>query len=158
MSEKRTDRASRVIAATARKIYEAHLNAAAVATWRPPQGMRAEIYEFDGREGGGYRMAFIYEDASVPGKTSGNADVFVGSFVELVPERRIVERVTFQSDDPALAGAMTITTALTPVTGGTEVTVVCGDVPEGISESDHQAGTASTLANLAAFVERGGDP
>ena len=46
------------------------------------------------------------------GKTSANADVFEGQFVELVPGERIVERVEFRSDDPAFAGAMTITTTL----------------------------------------------
>ena len=149
----RTDAASRVIRASAQKIYTAHLDPQAVAKWRPPQGMRAEIYNFDAREGGGYRMAFVYEDTSVPGKTSAHADVFGGRFVELVPGERIVERVEFQSDDPAFAGAMTITTALVAVKDGTEVGIVCENVPEGISAADHQVGMASTLANLAAFVE-----
>jgi Activator of Hsp90 ATPase homolog 1-like protein len=48
---------------------------------------------------------------------------------------------------------MTITTTLEPVAEGTRVTVCCEDVPSGIGESDHQAGLASTLENLAAFVE-----
>ena len=121
--------------------------------WRPPAGMRAEVYAFDAREGGGYRMAFVYEDASVRGKTGENADVFEGRFVELVPKVRIVERVVFRSDDPAFAGAMTVTTTLTPVPGGTEVGIVCENVPAGIRAEDHQVGMASTLANLAAFVE-----
>ncbi|MBC7833203.1 MAG: SRPBCC domain-containing protein, partial [Hyphomicrobium sp.] len=90
---------------------------------------------------------------SVPGKTSANADVFEGQFVELVPDARIVERIEFQSDDPAFAGAMTITTTLVAVTDGTRVDIVCGNVPEGISAADHQAGMASTLANLAAYTE-----
>ena len=114
----RTDKASRVIRASAQKIYAAHVDPQAVAQWRPPQGMRAEIYSFDARAGGGYRMAFVYEDASVAGKTSANADVFAGQFVELVPGERIVERVEFQSDDPAFAGAMTITTTFTETAGG----------------------------------------
>jgi len=149
----RTDAASRLIKALAETIYAAHLDPKAVATWRPPHGMRAEVYTFDVREGGGYRMAFVHEDASVRGKTADNADVFEGAFVKLVPNERIVERVVFQSDDPAFAGAMTITTTLTPVTGGTDVAIVCENVPEGISAQDHQVGMTSTLANLAAFVE-----
>jgi uncharacterized protein YndB with AHSA1/START domain len=136
----RTDVASRVIRASPQAIYAAHLDPKAVATWRPPQGMRAEVYAFDAREGGGYRMAFVYEDASVRGKTMEHADVFEGTFVELVPNERIVERVEFQSDDPAFAGTMTITTTLTPLTGGTDVSIVCENVPKGISAEDHQAG------------------
>ena len=142
-----------MIKALAQKIYAAHVDPQAVATWRPPQGMRAEICSFDAREGGGYRMAFVYEDASVLGKTSANADVFEGKFVELVPDERIVERIEFKSDDPAFAGHMTITTTLVAVTDGTQVSIVCENVPDGISAADHQVGMASTLANLVGFVE-----
>lgn len=149
----RTDTGSRVIRATPRALYDAHLDADAVARWRPPAGMRAEVYDFDARVGGGYRMAFAYEDAAVRGKSTDNADVFGGTFVELVPERRIVERVTFESAEAAFAGAMTITTTFHPVATGTLVTCACSDVPEGISADDHAAGIASSLANLAAYAE-----
>ena len=149
----RTDTASRVIRASAEKIYAANLDSKSVAKWRPPQGMKAEIYAFDAREGGGYRMAFVYEDASVRGKTTEHADVFEGTLVELVPNERIVEHVKFLSDNPVFGGAMTITTTLIAVAGGTEVRIACEDVPAGIRAEDHQVGMASTLANLAAFLE-----
>jgi uncharacterized protein YndB with AHSA1/START domain len=89
----------------------------------------------------------------VAGKTSANADVFEGQFVELVPGQRIVERVVFESDDPAYAGAMTVTTTLSAVTEGTRVDIACSNIPDGISAADHAEGMASTLANLADFVE-----
>ena len=66
-----------------------------------------------------------------------------------------MERVVFESDDPQFAGAMTITTTLTPAPGGTAVVVAAQDVPAGITPEDHQAGMDSSLANLAAFVEPG---
>ncbi|MGV3481509.1 MAG: SRPBCC domain-containing protein, partial [Sphingobium sp.] len=81
------------------------------------------------------------------------ADIVDGRFAELVPSQRIVELVDFQSDDPAFAGTMKITTSLTPVPGGTEVAITCENVPGGISPKDHQAGMNSTLANLAAYIE-----
>lgn len=149
----RIDRAGRTIRASAEAVYRAHLDPDALATWRAPDGMRGEVYSFDAREGGGYRMALIYEGDG-QGKTSGKADVFEGTFVELVPDRKIVERVTFESDDPAFGGGMTLTTTLTPVDGGVRVDVAISDVPSGISPEDHQAGMDSALANLAAFVER----
>ena len=83
-------------------------------------------------------------------------DVVDGVFAALDADRRVVERVTFQTDDPAFAGEMTITTRLTPTAGGTEVSISCEDVPSGVSPTDHAAGLKSTLANLAAFVERRG--
>ncbi|HML41405.1 MAG TPA: SRPBCC family protein [Hyphomicrobium zavarzinii] len=153
--KKRTDTASRVIAASPQALYRAFVDPAAIASWRPPQGMKAEIHTFDPREGGGYRMSFLYTepDPEVQGKTSDHTDTFEGRFVGLIPGERIVEEIDFVSDDPAFRGTMTITTTFRPVSGGTEVTVVCEDVPEGIGESDHKAGIASSLANLAAFVE-----
>ncbi len=153
MATRRTDTGSRIIRASPETVYRALVEADAVASWRPPQGMRAEILAFDPREGGTYRMAFIYEDAGSHGKSRDNADVFEGRFVELVPDRRVVEVIEFESDDPAFAGVMRIVTTLEPVTGGTRVTVSCEDVPPGIGEDDHQKGIASSLENLAAFTE-----
>jgi uncharacterized protein YndB with AHSA1/START domain len=129
-----------VIKASPRALYQAFLDPKAVAAWRPPQGMRAEIHAFEPREGGAFRMAFVYAgaDHAVRGKTSEHADVFEGRFAELVPSERIVERVAFESGDPAFAGAMTVTTTLTPVPGGTEVTFRCENVPRGIRASDHR--------------------
>lgn len=150
----RTDTGSRIINATPEALYEAHLDPGAVAEWRPPAGMRAAIYSFEAEVGGSYRMAFVYDDPEVRGKTTENADVFTGTFVALEPGVRIVERVTFASDDPAFAGAMTITTTFKVVEDGTEVTVACADVPSGISAEDHAVGIASSLANLAAYAER----
>lgn len=150
----RIDRASRIIKASPHAIYQAFLTPEAIAAWRPPKGMRAHIETFDPREGGLYRMAFVYLGEG-QGKTSEKADVFEGRFVELTRDRRIVERIEFQSDDPRFAGAMTITTTLAPAPGGTEVAVAAANVPPGISVQDHQAGMASSLENLAAFIARG---
>jgi uncharacterized protein YndB with AHSA1/START domain len=150
----RTDTALRVIKAPPEAIYRAHLDPAALAAWRPPQGMTGRFDAFDPRPGGRFRMVLTYADAeAAPGKTSAVEDVVEGRFAELVPNERIVELVRFESDDPAFAGEMRITTVLKPVAGGTEVTIRCADVPSGISAEDHEAGLTSTLANLAAFME-----
>lgn len=150
----RTDRASRRIEAEPDRIYRALTDPQAIVSWRPPKGMRGEMLAFDAREGGTYRMALIYEDQSIQGKSSGNVDVVEGRFQEFVPGERMVEVVTFESDDPAFAGEMTITTTLTPIPGGTEVSIACENVPSGISAADHEAGLTSTLQNLATYVER----
>ncbi|GHD03628.1 hypothetical protein [Novosphingobium pokkalii] len=44
--------------------------------------------------------------------------------------------MTFESEDPAFGGTMTITTRLMLVRDGTKVTFVAENVPPGISESD----------------------
>ncbi len=75
--------------------------------------MRVEVLAFDAREGGTFRMAFIYEGDGGHGRTTDNADVFEGRFAKLVPGRRVVELVEFESDDPAFAATMRIVTAVT---------------------------------------------
>jgi hypothetical protein len=49
---------------------------------------------------------------------------------------------------------MTMTWEVTAVDAGTRVDIVVEDVPDGISSEDHAAGLASSLTNLAAYVER----
>ena len=53
------------------------------------------------------------------------------------------------------AAHQTVITTFEPQAGGTQVSFRCEDVPPGIGEADHEAGMASTLANLAAFAEAG---
>ena len=48
---------------------------------------------------------------------------------------------------------MTITWRLEPTSNGTLVAVVADDVPSSIRRAENQSGIASTLANLANFVE-----
>jgi uncharacterized protein YndB with AHSA1/START domain len=145
---------SRLIKAPPHAIYRAFLDPVAVAAWRPPKGMTGKVFVFEPRAGGTFRMAFIYDDpGGARGKSSDDADVFEGRFTDLVPDSRIVEAVRFQSDDPAFAGEMTLTTTLEPTAEGTQVTVLIENVPRGISAEDHAAGIASSLENLAAYVE-----
>ena len=71
----------------------------------------------------------------------------------LIPDGRIVQVIEFESEDPAFAGTMTVDWTLADVPGGTEVTILCENVPEGIRPDDHETGLRSTLENLAAFTE-----
>lgn len=151
----RVDSASRLIKASPRSIYQAYMDPDALISWLPPAGMTARIDAFDPREGGAYRMALIYNqpDHTAPGKTSEHSDVVRGRFLELIPDERIVQLVAFESTDPAFAGEMTMTWILTAVPGGTNVVILCENVPEGIRPDDHAVGLRSTLENLAAFTE-----
>jgi uncharacterized protein YndB with AHSA1/START domain len=152
----RTDKASRIVTASLATVYNAFVDPAALVEWLPPKGMIARIETFEPKAGGHYRMALTYDapDPSVRGKASEDTDIVEGRFVELVPNDRVVQIVTFESDDPAFAGEMKMTWSLRPVAGGTEVSIVCENVPEGISAEDHAAGLSSTLDNLAEFVRQ----
>ncbi len=65
-----------------------------------------------------------------------------------------MQLVEFEFDDAAFAGAMTMTWSFAAVPDGTEVTIACEGVPEGIRPEDHDVGLKSSLENLTAFTER----
>ncbi len=152
---KRVDSASRVIRATPDAIYRAFVDPGILIRWLPPTGMTAHIDVFDPREGGEYRITLTYANRSHPsrGKTSEHTDVAQGRFLELVLNHRIVQSVQFDSDDPAFGGEMRMTWRFEPVVEGTCVTISAENVPLGIVATDHEAGFAATLANLAAYIE-----
>lgn len=150
----RIDRASRTIAAPAEAVYDALLDREALQAWLPPDGMRGRIERWDPRPGGGFRMVLTYLDPTdSPGKTSDATDVVDVRFADLVRPARVVQTAVFQADDPAYAGTMTMTWHLAAAGDGTEVTVTATGVPPGIDQAVHEEGIASSLANLATYVE-----
>jgi uncharacterized protein YndB with AHSA1/START domain len=159
MTEPATRRAStqvsRTIKAPRASVYRACLDPRALATWRAPDNMQAQVHEFDAREGGTYRMSLTYQNLehSPGGKTSNDTDTFRGRFVELVAFRKIVEEVEFEAPDPAFSGQMRITTSLADTGEGTEVTILCQEIPVGIRPEDNEIGCQSSLRNLAALLE-----
>jgi uncharacterized protein YndB with AHSA1/START domain len=151
----RTDTASRVIAAPVEQVYAALVDPNALLAWLPPAGMTGRFERFDLRPGGSYRMVLTFVDASTGrGKATAESDVVRARFVEIVPDERVVQAVDFVTDDPAYAGTMTMTWEVASVEGGTRIAIRAEDVPDGISAEDHAAGMSSSLANLAAYVER----
>ena len=153
----RTDTASRLIPAPPDRLYRAFLDPEALVRWLPPKEMTGRIQAFEPRPGGRFDLVLAYESPGPDhGKSSQGEDVVRGRFVELVEDRRIVQLVEFDSPDPAFAGEMRMTWRFDAEPGGTRVTIRAENVPPGIRPEDHQAGMESTLANLAAYVERGG--
>jgi uncharacterized protein YndB with AHSA1/START domain len=158
MNEPRIDTASRHIPAPPGALYRAFIDPAALVRWLPPAGMTGRVDAFEPRPGGRFEVVLAYDRAADrgEGKSSADADVVRGRFVELVPDRLIVQVVAFESPDPAFAGEMRMTWRFDAEPGGTRVTIRAENVPSGIRPQDHQAGMESTLANLAAFVQGGG--
>jgi uncharacterized protein YndB with AHSA1/START domain len=153
--ESRTDQVSRVILAPPRSLYRAHLDREMLGNWRAPEGVRAEILAFDGRLGGEYLIELHYPAAlaNETGKTGPSVDRFRGRFEELVPDEKIVEQIQFESDDPAFARPMIMTTTLRAVKDGTKITVTCSEVPAAIAAGDHISGITAALRNLAMLTE-----
>jgi uncharacterized protein YndB with AHSA1/START domain len=138
-------------------VYAALVDPEALVAWLPPDGMTGRFERFDARPGGSYRMVLAYAGASAGrGKATADSDIVEARFVEMVPGARIVQAVDFVSDTPEYAGTMTMTWEVAAVDAGTRVEIRAENVPDGISAEDHAAGLASSLANLAAYMERPG--
>jgi len=149
----RTDSATRIIDATPEAVYAALTEPEALAAWLPPSGMAGEMREFVPGPGGHYRMVLRYEDETIAGKSRDNEDEVLVRYTDLVPGALVAQEVDFVSDDSSFAGTMVMNWILTPRPEGTEVTIRAENVPSGISVEDHAAGLASSLENLARYVE-----
>lgn len=66
--ESRTDTASRLIKASPSKIYKALTTQSDLMQWNPPHGMRMEIFHYNFRVEGTYRLALIYNDRKAKDK------------------------------------------------------------------------------------------
>jgi len=138
---------SRVIHAPREAVYRACSEPAELVRWRFPLDMTARLLS---AAHSGYRMTLGYQD--------GRADTFAASFVQRVPNERIVERVRFEAANRP--GEMTVTTALRDVEGGTEVRLQFEGLPASIRPEDNEEGTRQALTRLAELVETpptGGD-
>jgi uncharacterized protein YndB with AHSA1/START domain len=99
---------SKLIRASPETVYSAFTNPEALAVWLAPGEMTGKVHSFDLKQGGGYRMSLFYpqSEKGSPGKTAEKEDRFSARFIELTPPRKIVEAITFDSEDPAFSGEM----------------------------------------------------
>ena len=134
-------------------VYQALLDANAIAKWRVPAGMGSHIHEFEAREGGSFRISLTYDAPDSAGKSAAHTDTYHGRFLRLVPNEQVVEEFEFETADRALKGTMTMTTTLADAGDGTDVVIVHHDIPDAIPAADNETGTRMALANLARLVE-----
>jgi uncharacterized protein YndB with AHSA1/START domain len=146
-------RISRHIKAPASRIFGALVSGSEISKWRFPEGMTIEVHEFDGCEGGRFRVSLTYSATSHAGKTTAHTDTYHGYFKELVPDRRVVEVIEFETADPAMRGRMTLTVELFEADGSTQLTALHEGLPPSVSPSDNETGWSMALEKLAKLVE-----
>ncbi|MBS0298004.1 MAG: SRPBCC family protein [Proteobacteria bacterium] len=150
----RATRNSRFVSASPEAVYAAFLDPEALAEWLPPGSMTGKVHAFERRVGGGYVMSLFYpEMEEARGKTAAREDRVHVRFLALEPGRRIVEAVTFETDQPSLQGEMTLTVTLTPAPGGTEVELLFENLPPGLRPEDNEEGGRLSLEQLARWLE-----
>ncbi|KKX33705.1 SRPBCC family protein [Rhizobium sp. LC145] len=139
-----TIRLHRVLATSPEKVYRAFIEADALAKWLPPNGFTCTVHQFEGTEGGKFKMSFR-------NFTTGNSHSFGGEYLELVPGERV--RYTDRFDDPNLPGEMQVTVILKKVSVGTEIDITQAGVPDLIPAEACYLGWQESLRNLAKLVE-----
>jgi len=153
-SVSRTTRLTRHIAGPRAAVYRALLDRDAVRLWMVPDGMTSEVHAFDPRVGGGFRISLTYDAPDAAGKSVANTDTHHGVFTELVADEKVVQVIAFETDDPTMAGDMTVTYSLSDsADGGTELVGVHENLPVGVSLADNELGWRIALDKLAALVE-----
>jgi uncharacterized protein YndB with AHSA1/START domain len=143
-------RVSALLRAPRSAVYRALTDPATIARWRFPDGMSSVVAPQDD---GGFRVTLTYDAGDGQGKTSARSDSYRARFTRLVPEELVVEVDAFETDDPGLAGEMTMTVELRDHDGGTELRAVHEGVPDGVAPEDNEAGWRMALDRLGALVE-----
>lgn len=139
-------RLKRVIKASPEKIYKAFLDADALSAWLPPHGFVGKMHSFEPKVGGKFRMSFYTV-------TKSWENTFGGTYIELVPNKRIVHTDKFESDDPTMQGEMKVTIVLTPQGEGTLVEILQEGIPAGPASSGAPYGWSQSLDKLSQLVE-----
>jgi uncharacterized protein YndB with AHSA1/START domain len=135
------------------RVFNALVQRDALEQWLPPGDMTGRFERFDARPGGSYRLVLTYANPASQGKSRRDSDIVEARYLDIVPNDRVVQAVDFVADAPEFAGTMTMTWNVAAEAGGTRVEIIADDVPDGISAQDHAEGLASSLENLARFVE-----
>ena len=139
-----TIRLHRVLRTTPQRLYKAFIDPDAMAKWLPPSGFTGKVHQMDARVGGAYRMSFT-------NFSSGTSHSFGGTYLELVPNERLV--YTDKFDDPNLPGEMRTTVTIRKVSVGAELSVVQEGVPDVIPPEACHLGWQESLTLLAKLVE-----
>ncbi len=146
---------SKIIKASTDKVFRALTDPKSIEVWQVPGEMTGKVHSHDFKVGGKYEMSLFYPDSEnkTKGKSKDKEDRFTAEFIDIIPNRKIVEKIYFQSDDPSLKEPMTMQIDLLPETVGTKVTFTFKNIPKGVKPEDNEEGTISSLEKLAKLVE-----
>lgn len=143
-SEIHTVELHRILKTTPERLYRAFLEPEAMVKWFPPHGFTGKITDIDVKVGGRYHMSFT-------NFSTGKSHGFGGTFLELVPNERIV--YTDQFDDPNLPGEIKTTVMIKEVSCGTELRIRQEGLPTVIPAEACCLGWQESLGLLAQLVE-----
>lgn len=134
----------RVFTTPPKRLYEAFLNASALAKWLPPYGFTCQVHEYLAEVGGQFKMSFT-------NFSKGSSHSFSGEYLELIPHQRI--RYTNQFDDANLPGTIEVSIQIQAVMCGSEIKIEQKNIPAVIPVEMCYLGWQESLKQLAHLVE-----
>jgi uncharacterized protein YndB with AHSA1/START domain len=138
---------SRRFAAPPERVFRAWVEPEQLVRWQfPDRGTRLEVAAFDAQRGGAYEFRFHAAD--------GRIDTVRGSFIELVPPKRLVFTWRWDTNDPDGGVESRVSVDLVPDGGGTRLTVSHERLPTANSCRRHQLGWTGALGHLAELFEQ----
>ena len=121
-------------------VFEAWMNPLLVEKWFCPEGMKAQVDEWDSRENGGYRISLIDGD-----------DVYTttGIFLKILPMESILITYGWENEEEDEARIETqVKVGFKKLNNGTEISLAhLGIDPDEVE--NHKEGWISALENLA---------
>jgi len=139
-----TVRLHRVLRTKPERLFRAFTDPAAMAKWLPPNGFTGTVHQMDAKVGGTWRMSFS-------NFSTGQGHSFGGTYLELVPGKKL--RYTSVFDDPNLPGEMTTTVTIADTPFGCDMQVVQEGIPDVIPATACYLGWQESLVLLAKLVE-----
>ena len=135
-----TYRLERSIPASPAEVFDAWTQAAAMSRWMAPaDDFAVTVHRADARVGGEYRVEMLAPD--------GARHVVHGSYVELVPGKRIV--LTWEWETNPAAGNSQVTVDLAPEGTGTRLTLTHDRFPDSATRDHHAQGWIGCVDRLA---------
>lgn len=133
-------RLERTIPATPAKVYEAWTQAEGMSRWMAPaDDFTVKVHRADARVGGEYRVEMLNPE--------GGRHVVHGSFLELIPGKRLV--LTWEWETNPAAGNSQVTVDLAPEGEGTHLTLTHDRFPDAETRDHHAQGWTGCIGRLA---------
>ena len=137
---------------TPQHVFDAWSNPEALGQWFGPHSHKCKVEKYDFRVDGEYqiRMIPVAEDTDCAGD-SGKDSVCAGTFVEIIPNRKIAMTFGWIENGGDINGTL-LTIEFNETSNGTEVSLLHERLPNKPAADAHRGGWEGTLECLEAYL------
>lgn len=138
------------------KVFESFSDPAKLVEWLVPGEMTGKIHHFEFATGKGYTMSLFYpkSESHPKGKSADKEDRYSAIYLEILPFKKILQQIKFDSQDPSLQEAMNMEALFEAQYNSTKLTINFYHIPDSIPPDANEEGTASSLQKLKHLLEQ----